>query len=97
LQLPLNVEAYCTYLRLIENHNPGINLYYDSSPYSDCDEDDVPDICDEDITDIYPPGGNGCDDNCECLADCNDDQKFNLTDLVIMKQEFLWDCSQHPT
>ena len=43
---PLNLEAYCTYLPLIEDNNPGINPYYDPFPYSDCDEDGIPDACD---------------------------------------------------
>jgi hypothetical protein len=94
---PLNVEAYCTYLQLIEVNNPGINLDYDPNPYPDCDEDGVPDACDEDSIDNYPPGGNGCDDACECHADCDDDQMVYLSDLVIMKQEFLrTDCATDP-
>lgn len=34
---------------------------------------------------------------CVCYADCNDDQKVNLSDLVIMKQQFMWNCSEHPS
>jgi hypothetical protein len=45
---PLNVEAYCTYLPLIEDNNPRIDLDYDPNPYppEDClddDEDRLPD------------------------------------------------------
>jgi hypothetical protein len=47
--------------------------------------------------DSYPPGGNGCGDACECHADCNSDEKVNLTDLVTMKTQFFWKCSEHPT
>jgi hypothetical protein len=44
---PLNVEAYCTYLPLIEDNNPDIYLQYDTNPYPpeaciDDEEDDVP-------------------------------------------------------
>ncbi len=62
---------------------------------NDSDEDGIPDILDNcptvsnpDQLDSYPPGGNGCGDACECHADCNADQKVNLTDLVTMKTEF---------
>ena len=48
-----------------------------------------------DQLDSYPPGGNGCGDACECHADNNDDQVVNLSDLVIMKQQFTWICSEH--
>ena len=99
---PLNEEAYCTYLPLIERNNLGIyHLGYDSCPYSDVDEDGAPDICDNCPSDYnplqedsYPPGGNGCGDACECHTDCNYDQKVDLSDLVSMKQEFLrTDCA----
>ena len=43
---PLSVEAYCIYLPLIEDNNPGIDLTYDPSPYSDSDDDGTPDACD---------------------------------------------------
>jgi Leucine-rich repeat (LRR) protein len=33
---PLNVEAYCTYLPMIEDNNPGINLRYDPNPHGPC-------------------------------------------------------------
>lgn len=40
---------------------------------------------------------NGAGDACECYADCNSDTKVNLTDLVIIKNEFLWnDCAINP-
>jgi hypothetical protein len=65
---PLNIEAYCTYLPLIEENNPGIHLDYDS--ISDCDGDETPDACDEDTIDSDGDGvddgegiGHGCD-NC---------------------------------
>jgi hypothetical protein len=76
---PLNVEAYCIYLPLITNNNPSIVLYYDSCPYSDCDDDDVPDICDVDIIDNDGDGaddgpgiGHGCDN---CLNIYNPNQE----------------------
>ena len=34
---------------------------------------------------------NGIGDACECYADCNCDNEVNLTDLIIMKEEFLRD------
>jgi hypothetical protein len=33
--------------------------------------------------------GNGVGDVCECYADCNCDTKVDLSDLVLMRQEFL--------
>jgi hypothetical protein len=51
---PLNLEAYCTYLPLIEDNNPRIYLTYDPSPYSDYDEDGRPDDCDNCPT-VYNP------------------------------------------
>ena len=35
---------------------------------------------------------NGCGDACECYADITCDGKVDLSDLVIMKQEFLLPC-----
>ncbi len=61
---------------------------------SDCG---VEGSCSMNQEDSYPPGGNGCGDACECHADCNDDQNVDLSDLVIMKQQFIWDCTQHPS
>ncbi len=68
----------------------------------DSDSDQIPEALDNCPTtpnplqeDTYPPGGNGCGDVCECHADCNDNQKVDLADLVIMKQQFLWNCSEH--
>jgi hypothetical protein len=47
--------------------------------------------------DTYPPGGNGCGDACECDADCNADQKVDLSDLVMLKEEFMRaDCAANP-
>jgi hypothetical protein len=67
---PLNADAYCMYLPLIEENNPGIDLYYDPLLFQDCDEDGIPDACDEDTIDIdgdwVDDGegeGHGCD-NC---------------------------------
>ena len=57
--------------------------------------DNCPTTPNPDQSDIYPPGGNGCGDACECHADCNGDRKVDLSDLVMLKQQFLWDCSQH--
>ena len=85
---PLNVEAYCTYLPLIEDNNPGIYLYYNSNPYpnSDCDKDGTPDACDEDNIDIDGDGvddgegeGHGCDN---CPATPNPGQEDSDVDEV---------------
>jgi hypothetical protein len=35
---------------------------------------------------------NGIGDACECYADCDCNTKVNLSDLVIMKGEFLQSC-----
>jgi hypothetical protein len=44
---PLNVEAYCIYLPLIEDNNPDIDLRYDPNPNpEDSDGDMVADVCD---------------------------------------------------
>jgi hypothetical protein len=41
--------------------------------------------------------GNGIGDACECYADCNCDAKVDLSDLVIMKREFLsTGCGSNP-
>jgi hypothetical protein len=71
---------------------------------SDSDADDIPAVQDNcpyvynpNQEDSFPPGGNGCGDACECHADCNSNQKVDLSDLVIMKQEFLrTDCATNP-
>jgi hypothetical protein len=42
----LNLDAYCTYLPSIVYNNPGLDLRYSPTPYSDKDEDGVPDTCD---------------------------------------------------
>ena len=73
----MTVEAYCTYLPLIEDNNPFTDLDYDPSPYSDCDEDGIPDACDEDTIDIDGDGiddgeGHGCDN---CPDDYNPSQE----------------------
>ncbi len=70
----------------------------------DLDGDDVGNECDNCPSDSnplqedsYPPGGNNCGDACECHADCNGDQTVNLTDLVMMKQQyFRTDCATNP-
>ena len=79
---PLNVEAYCTYLPLIRNNNPSIDLLYDPNPYPDCDEDGTPDACDEDAIDIDGDGiddgegvGHGCDN---CPDHYNPDQEDTM-------------------
>ena len=93
----LNPEAYCTYLPLIENNNPGIDLFYDQSPYSDSDEDGDPDTCDncpiipnENQSDTYPPQGNSIGDACECEGNfnCSADQDVDGTDAAIFKGDF---------
>jgi rhodanese-related sulfurtransferase len=75
-----------------------------SSNQNDADVDCIGDVCDPEpdvydpaVPDIYPPGGNGCGDACECLADCVFNQKVDLNDLVIMKQQFMWKCIEHPS
>ena len=67
---PLSLEAYCTYFPLIRENNPSISLWLSPMPYSDCDGDMLPDICDEDFIDNDGDGlddgvgvGHGCD-NC---------------------------------
>ncbi len=68
----------------------------------DCDEignddDNCLYVYNSNQEDTYPLGGNGCGDACECHADSNADQKVDLADLVIMKQEFLrTDCDTNP-
>ena len=76
---PLNADAYCIYLPLIEENNPGIGLYYDPLLLQDCDEDGILDACDEDTIDIdgdmVDDGegeGHGCDN---CPATPNTDQE----------------------
>jgi hypothetical protein len=49
----LNAAAYCIYLPLIEDNNPGISLQYDPNPYT-------PGDCLDDDGDGVPAG----DDNC---------------------------------
>lgn len=64
--------------------------------------------CDSDIDCDYQVGefcqlsqgdinSNGIGDACECYADCDCNQKVDLADLVIMKGQFTWICSQHPS
>lgn len=81
-----------------------VNAYNALTMGNDIDGDGIPDVYDNcpnnanlDQVDSYPPGGNGCGDACECHADCNSDQKVNLADLVVMKQEyFRADCATNP-
>jgi hypothetical protein len=47
--------------------------------------------------DQYDINGNGIGNVCECYADCDCNKKVDLSDLVIMKQQFNWVCSAHPT
>jgi hypothetical protein len=74
----------------------------DNPAQADMDGDCIGDACDPEpevydpsVPDMTPPGGNGCGDACECHADCDSDGKIQLTDLVIMKQQFTWICSEH--
>ena len=66
---PLNIEAYCTYLPLIKDNNPGIDMFPDA-------------------LDSYPPGGNGCNDGCECEGDFDGDQDQDGTDASTFKRDF---------
>lgn len=60
------------------------------------DEDNCPTVFNPLQEDNCPPGGNGCGDACECCADCDDNQKVNIVDLVIMKTEFMdLDCAMN--
>jgi hypothetical protein len=71
---PLNVEAYSTYLPLIEDNNPGIDLCIDVDGDGVLAYDDnCPNTPNPNQADTYPPGGNGVGDACECEADfdCN--------------------------
>ncbi len=51
-------------------------------------EDNCPAVSNPFQEDTIPSQTNGCGDACECYADCNNDTKVNLTDLVKMKSEF---------
>ncbi len=54
--------------------------------YEDCEEDEICDMIQGDCN------GNGIGDACECYADVNCSTKVDLSDLVIMKGEFLQSC-----
>ncbi len=51
-------------------------------------EDNCPKVYNPFQEDTIPSQTNGCGDACECYADCNNDTKVNLGDLVKMKEEF---------
>jgi hypothetical protein len=72
---PLNQEAYCIYLPLIEDNNPGIDLYYD--PVPDYDLDGVSDICDNCPDDDNPLqediDGDELGDVCDDCSDTDGD------------------------
>ena len=58
-------------------------------------EDNCPDVYNPDQKDTYPPGGNGIGDACECNTDFDCNQKVDLADVAILKQEFSrTDCSE---
>ena len=103
---PLNVEAYCTYLRLIENNNPGISLSYSTNPYhpESCCESDFE--CDGDVdgTDattfklyfgrnlsFYP-----CDEINPCRGDFDCDGDVDGTDSALFKEDFGRSESNNP-
>jgi len=93
---PLNEEAYCTYLRLIENNNPGIDLWYNPSPYGSCCESDMDcdgDVDGTDATTFKLHFGrnlllNPCDVVNPCRGDFDCDQDCDGTDADFFKQDF---------
>ncbi|MCK5186349.1 MAG: hypothetical protein KAR43_04390, partial [Deltaproteobacteria bacterium] len=68
---------------------------YCSMEQEDYDRDNIGNVCDDDIAeDIYPPGGNGCIDACECEGDFEPDGDVDGTDAVAFKNDFFRkDCS----
>ena len=81
---PLNLDAYCTYLPLIRVNNPDISLWIDPVPYSDCDEDGMPDVCDANFIDTDGDGaddgegiGHGCD-NCPTIPNPDQEDSYPL-------------------
>ena len=97
---PLNLEAYCTYLPLIEDNNPGIYLAYAPNPNPpgacpDSDDDGVADDIDncpgtsnQHQLDTYPPQGNGIGDACDCEADFNCNGRVDATDVMSFIRDF---------
>ncbi len=90
---PLNGEAYCIYLPLIEDNNPDIYMEYD--PDTDTDEDEIIDSCDNcpndtnpNQEDSYPPQGNNIGDTCECEGDFDCDGDVDGTDTSFFKLYF---------
>jgi parallel beta-helix repeat protein len=75
---PLNADAYCVYLPLIIENNPGIGLFYDPPSGEDTDGDGILDTCDNCPDEVNPgqqdsdSDGNGdiCDN---CPANANPD------------------------
>ena len=39
-----------------------------------------------DQVDIYPPGGNGCGDACDCIGNINRDENVNILDVSMFMQ-----------
>jgi hypothetical protein len=95
---PLNVEAYCTYLRLIENNNPRIDLWYDPNPYppgscceSDFDCDGNVDGTDASTFKLYfgrNPLFYPCNEINSCHGDFDCDGDSDGTDAALFKEDF---------
>jgi hypothetical protein len=86
---PLNAAAYCIYLPLIRQNNPGISLVYDPNPATwlgDCDGD-----CDVDFVDFARLAPHWREFGCgQCDgADQNDDGNIDAHDLKILADNWL--------
>ncbi len=86
---PLNTTAYCIYIPLIEENNPGIYLYYDPNPNrlaGDCDGNCCVDFFDFALlADYWQEFDCG---NCGGV-DLNDDNDVDFNDLKIIVDNWL--------
>jgi hypothetical protein len=85
---PLNVEAYCIYLPLIEANNYGINLRYDPNP-EDSDGDMVVDVCDN------CPESNL--DSTITIADCDSGVENKILDNGCTMNDMIAQCADTAT